>query len=492
MNTDLKHYLFFSMSQVLRVLLSMITMALLARRLGPTGIGHWSMIIACATLFHLVLANWLQQDSFLKFGKEEWSRTQSVVDTWNARLLLVLPGLLIAGFLLLGFPWTHVRSFFELDQRDGILVLGFFLSLWLSIEVQTWLQITGRMASLAFAPIWIAGLCIPFYALLYVKDFSIPALPLALGGTILITISVWGGLWISNLTRFSWHFHWLPQKAWDILHFSSPILPMTLLSYVVNWGNQVLIQKLFQPQDVGFYQSAFQIHFLLVSLAVPLTTIILPRLIDKQLEEPGIMKRYVRDIAPTLFCLWLLALIPCITFLPTVFVWVYGRSFLNSIPLLAILLSGTIFCGLGQIYTGLYNAQGRLSPILWIVLTTVSLNFLIAWIWVPAGNHSLTRAAVCFSAFYVLAQYLLFYNQHHHLKESAFKLIALIAGTLLFSLGQSVLLSLGWRLVWGAACWMMLVLIIRGTRAIDVPTLKQLFTGRLSPLGNSLLRLLVS
>jgi O-antigen/teichoic acid export membrane protein len=300
---------------------------------------------------------------------------------------------------------------------------------------------------------------------------------------VVITVTLWLLLATSKI-RFSFKgFSWDITLAKEILGFAWPILPATILGYIVNWGNQVLIRHFFTTHDVGLYQSAFQVHSLIVSLAVPFTTIILPRLLDRHLEDPTVMKRYIDSIAPTLFCLWVLAMIPVISILPSVFRIVYGHQFLDSLPALTALLAGTLFCALGQIYTVLYTVQGKLGKLFWILAIMVTINMVFAWIIPSPQTISIRSIALAFSLAFVVSQFLTFYYQHRSLAGRGQKMMALLAACALFSLGESKIFNPLYRLGWGLFGLFMIMGTARLARAVEPSLLYRLFIGRLETAG---------
>src|SRR5262249_20868324 len=153
--------------QAARIFFATLGMAILARYLGPTGLGRWTMIVAAGTFLHMVLANWLQQDPFVRFGKPEWSRRHQLRKVWGVRLpFLALAVLLGIEILTLTGPYS-LHRWFEFSRFDGWLVFGFFLSLLLSLEAQTILQIVGRMHLLAMTPAIVSALMALLYAALW-------------------------------------------------------------------------------------------------------------------------------------------------------------------------------------------------------------------------------------------------------------------------------------------------------------------------------------
>jgi len=491
MNEDLRHYISFVFGQGLRIVFATGGMAILARFLGPDGLGRWAMITAYATLLHLALISWIQQDPLLRFGKPEWVKSHRIRETWSARLPIMGIGMLISILLFTVAPVSWTQRLFLLSRIDRALAFCFLISIIVTIEFQTLFQTTERMMYLAFVPSVISGATFFFYLGLKLDNLSSHRLEISLLGTVFLTTVIWLGAGISQLKDIHVGFPpWNRTLVKTMLIFAWPILPTTMLGYCVNWGSQILIRHVFSSRDVGLYQVAFQVHSLIVSIAVPLTTITLPRLIGRHFEDPTVTKRYVNSIAPSLFCLWLTAAIPLVVILPTAFHIVFGRLYANSVPILTAFLVCTPLCALGQLYTGLYTVQNNLGKIFVILVLMVCVNLAGVWVILPGAN--IRNFAFAFSTAFVFSQYLTYFYQHHLLKEPTTKIHALLISAIIFSLGQIFIYSLILRLAWGLAGLFLLIISTRLSDALDPAVLERLFHGRLQPVNTFLTGLFIN
>ena len=238
MNKDLKHYAAFIFFQGARIVLATLAMAVLARYLGPVGLGRWTLITAAATLFHLLSVNWLQQDSFLRFAKREWARHETVRHTWGARIPLALCSSAIMVIVFALVPKGWFQYLFPLVGMEWILAAGFFFSLLISIECQTFLQIIGAMPRLALGPALIALLLAPFYIALWASPLQVYRLGISFAGTVIITITTWIILVAPKITFSIKRISWDRELAGEIFSFAWPILPSTMLGYIVT-GKQI-------------------------------------------------------------------------------------------------------------------------------------------------------------------------------------------------------------------------------------------------------------
>jgi len=356
--------------------------------------------------------------------------------------------------------------------------------------MQSLFQITTRMRLLAFVPVWIAGISALFYCGLFLRAPLQHRLDSALLGTVAITSLAW----LAG-SGFLWKKDGFELEPWDsaltkrMILYAWPLLPAAFLGYCMNWGNQVILRRSLSSSDVGLYQSAFQVHSLIMAFAVPLTTILLPKLIGKQLKDPTAVRRHVTTIAPTVFGLWLLAMIPFITFLPMVFSLVFGHAYAGGIPVLTALLVSTPLCALGQLYTVLYMVQGRMIKILYISVVIVVINLGLAWALLP---HATPRhLAQAFSVAFAIGQYLMFRYQQYLLSEPAVKIHALLAAMFLFSISQSFIYRPELRIVSSLLGMAFLIFMIRRFNVLDAPTLEWLIPKRPVAVHDISLRLLI-
>lgn len=484
MSVELQEYALFIAAQGLRILFSGLAMATLARYLGPDGLGRWAMITAAAMLLHLLFLSWMQQDPFVKFGREEWLKTGRMSRTWMARLPVMAVGFVLACLLLTPAASQWTGALFRLNPTERWLALAFLASVALSAEMQSIFQATGLMRRLALVPVAVALGTVCLYGFLFHTSVAHDRLPAALLGTVLITTLAWAIGGIIGFPRSALGLtRWDGQLTRAMVSYAWPMLPAALLGYIVNWANQVLLRRALTEGDVGIYQSGFQVHTLLMGLAVPLTTLILPKLIGKQLEDSNASLRYVRTIAPAIFALWLVVMIPAITLLPALFALVFGQRFTPGIPVLIALLVSTPLCALGQLYTLLYTVHSKMREILYISMVMVVIHLSLVWYFLPHATPRLF--AQLFSVTFAIGQYLLCAYSYFHLKQPMTKVHGLLIGMFLFTVPQSFFVSPVARLMWGFLCLGLFLAAIRRFNVVERSLVERLFSGvpqRLQPM----------
>ena len=85
-------FYFFISGKLLRISLVMLSASLLARTIGPDGVGKWAIILVVSHLFHSFLFDWTQSYN-VRFGREEWAIKNKLSGIWATRWPLVASGI---------------------------------------------------------------------------------------------------------------------------------------------------------------------------------------------------------------------------------------------------------------------------------------------------------------------------------------------------------------------------------------------------------------
>ena len=101
MQRDLSDFISLTNGKLLRIPLAMLSASLIARSIGPDGVGKWAMILAVSNLFYSFLFSWTQS-YYVRFGREEWALKNNLSDMWATRWPLIAGGFcLTTAFLFL-------------------------------------------------------------------------------------------------------------------------------------------------------------------------------------------------------------------------------------------------------------------------------------------------------------------------------------------------------------------------------------------------------
>ena len=490
MNRHTKHFILFSLARAINLPMLFLNSALIGRILGASGFGQWSMIIAASTMIHNVFFNWTYA-SGLRFGCEEWLKNGALSRTWAARLPLLLIGLLIALFLLIFQPFNWLSLLFSTQGNLWWLVLVFSMSLWITNELRITLQATDQMSLLALASPMITVFFTIFLFLLFLNPRGNNMSVWVVIGQIVITFIICIGIWFRSQKK--WLFSWRFPDQGDVkrhLRFGWTLLPTFLASYITMWGNYSILQAYHSSREVGLFGAAYQIVLGIISLNSILITILLPRLIAKNAESKDACKNFFNNIVPTLFCLWSLVTIALIAIIPSIFLILFGKQFIDSQPMLIILFIVIPTSILPHEYTILLNTQQRLSREFLYSFVGMVASLIVSFSLIPTMGG--IGAAIGTASALLITQLLSMWDQHRFINAPLRRMGILFSATLVFCIFQYIIgLNLCVRLIWSAASICFLILLFRKLRIINSNLLSTIFSGHLLPVGMLLKRLLV-
>lgn len=490
MNQDTSHFLALTSAKGITVPFLIINTALLGRILGPDGFGQWSMLVAAATLMHTVLINWTHA-STRRFGCEEWVRTRSLLQTWSARLPLVLGGFAAGIALLLLQPADWLTRLFSVEKNLWLVVLVYFIGLWLTEEARATLEATSQLTRQALLNIAVTCLSTLFLVLIMFRGNHGMLLWIILGLSS-VSIILWGSAWAKTLGRAI--IQPLHSSSKDIMRhisFGWTLIPVFIVGYLSDWGDHVILQMYRSSSEVGLFSVSYQVMLGIIALNGAISTVLLPRLIAKNIEYDKTSKHYLMNIMPTLFCLFSFVIMAITAILPQVFLLLMGETYRDSLPILIILCVTIPTTILSSLYTVLFNLQERLDRlfIYSLLITAVNLSFSIILIPTMGG----AGAAVGTVVSYATGQLSYVLDQHHHLKVPSARIVSLFMLTILNGL---LLLAAGPSLLPRVLCFAVsaafLVFLFRKMKTVDPELLRRLFSGRLIPVGILLNRVLVA
>ena len=146
---------------VLRILLAVFSTALLARTVGPEGMGLWAMVLAATTFLYSLILSWIQAPN-IRFGREEWTLHHRLAETWSARWPMIVFGTGLTTIFLIAEPFYFLGNFFNLKATWWPLILVLFLGRWFLAESQSLYRITDKIGKFAIIPITIDFVIIVF------------------------------------------------------------------------------------------------------------------------------------------------------------------------------------------------------------------------------------------------------------------------------------------------------------------------------------------
>ena len=479
MKSEVKNFLALLLSQGIRFPLNVLSLSILARLLGPADIGKWAMVTSAATILYSVILNWTQGAN-VRFGCVEWEKSETLRQTWAGRWPIIIVGFLLMLGLLVIQPFGWLEGIYQVPGNWWPIIALYFIILWVSAETQSLLQITRKMNLLAIIPIIIAILSIVYYSLLlfWIKPEG-DRLVLVLLGMILISVIGWGTAGVKTFwgTKTGWS---RPNRAdsLKVISFGWPLVPGFVLGYLSDWGDHLLLQKFFSQYEVGLFQVAYQVMLAIYGMASPLVTVLLPRLIAGGLENDQILVKYVSRVIPTLTAIWMLAIIPMVSLLPTIFIFIMGDKWSAALPFLVVLLITIPGSVISHSYSILFTIQNRLPRVMSLHLIMTIANLTISIILLatigPLGS------AIGTSISYLLSQFMYMSDQHKFMNLPAGKPKLLLFLTLLFGCSQAVIGNhLMIRVIFGISFLTIFIMVMRHNAVADREIIDDIFSGKL-------------
>lgn len=349
--------------KALRAPLWLLISALLARVLGPEGLGAWSMILAAGMLMNQLLLHWTQSIT-QRFGSAELLAFGSLNMILAARLPLLVAGITLGLIALFALPFDWLGNFFGIDHGQALVLLA-MLAFWCMAETQSLQQVRERFLCLAWAPIGadlilmaaIAAVAlIPTLTVLALSD----RLQLLLGSMAFGWL-LWLG-WELRSARFRLRVR---SSAWSrlpsMMMFAIPLVPGFLIAYLAEWCDYFLIRHFYGEYEVGLYHPAYQYLLILIGLPTALVSVLLPRAVQR-FEERGleVVSLLVERDAPRFALVWGALMLLPLAVLPALFLFLVGDAFSSSAVLLGIMLAVVPGAIAQHLFGIVYFLQGRL------------------------------------------------------------------------------------------------------------------------------------
>lgn len=484
---SLGQFLTLGASKVLSTGLAMLATLMVGLLLGPAAFGRWVLIAAAGALVHTALVNWTHA-STVRFGREEWARSGGLNRTLGARLPVLAAGV-AATMLIVGLqPGQWAERWFALDVSDRWMLAIVALSAWLSAEAQATLQASDRITWQAVvAPLVAGGSVLAVLILFWLDRRSLAATAIALTVPAIVG---WGSAWLWGLVRSNTNvadlsFHDLPRH----LRYGAPLVPTLILGYVSDWGDHLLLTRFSTMSQVGMFALSYQVLAMAMAANGVLATLLLPRLIAREVAAPGALRTYLESEVPTIYALWMLATIWLVALLPIAFGFSLDHGFAGSVPVLLVLFVAIPSSVVTSLYTVLFNIEERMGRVLSYMFLLTLTNLVLSVLLIP--RFGAMGAAAGTAASYIVGQLLYIADQHRRRRVPA-GVVWILSGAGLV-LGASQLAAgpgAAWRLAWAFFATALLAILTRMVGCVDAGVVGRLFAGRLSAVGeliNSLL-----
>jgi O-antigen/teichoic acid export membrane protein len=240
-------------SRVASLFLSLATVVLTTRLLGPVGYGQVAYVVVIATLVFVAGAAWTGS-AVVRYGREEFDAigTMAVV-TWERAVITVPVLCAAAGIAFLAYAAGLMPR--SVTWTLAVLAVAYGFSLAISDHVVYALQAIGRMKLSAWLVVLRQGLVVATIAAVFALGVAISPAVVAsvmvvawLLGTAVAAVPAWRlALWPPTFAE---------TVRRRILRFSWPLVAFTVSQYVIATIDLLVIAIYRSDAQVGIYALA--------------------------------------------------------------------------------------------------------------------------------------------------------------------------------------------------------------------------------------------
>lgn len=381
-------------NKIISTILGLATIGLLARYLGPSGFGDYTIIVTFASLFSIVADFGMVMVATQMINKPKVDQDKVLGNLLGWRLLTATIVIGLAPLAVLFFPYAA-------DLKAGVAIMSLaYLALALQQIFVSLFQKYLRTEKIAIGEVVMRlTLLIGIAASIYLRaDLLILIWMFALANLVgLIVLMIFSRRYARLSLRADgelWREIW--QRSW-------PLLLITVTNLVYLKADVIILSLVKQSEAVGYYGAAYKVLDVLVSLPYMFAGIILPILVFRR--EAGDQAGFNR-VGQRFFDLIAILALPLLIggglLAQPIMVLVAGRDFAVSGAILAILLIAMAAVFGHCVFTHLIIAGNRQKSLIVYYLIAAVTSLPLYW-WL-INKFSFYGAAVvtCYSEIFIL------------------------------------------------------------------------------------------
>jgi len=384
-------------------IVSFITVAIVARYLGPENYGRLSYSQSFVAIFSVFASLGIDQILYRELindpkNKNVWLGTAFITKFTFG--LITLTATIIAALLLNGedtlLTWMIAIISFSFIFQPFSVIGHYFNSLVQSKYV------AGATISVA--------LLIPILKLIIVfsnKGILYFAALLMVESAIFALFYIYIYFTVFKQTLFEWNFSFSILKR--LLSESWPLLLASLSGYVYGRIDQVMIQYFIDSTAVGLYDAAVRLTEILGFLPSVIIGSLFPALINAKKQNPDEYKRRFRKMAILCISISLIAVVSLYALSPLIVGLLFGSDFIQTISILKIYVwsnIGTVSIILIQNY---FIAEERSKTFFLFSMSGAIINIVLNIILIPLyGIYGAAYATLATFIFIIVVFFLKF------------------------------------------------------------------------------------
>ncbi|MCW2808702.1 MAG: polysaccharide biosynthesis protein [Marmoricola sp.] len=356
---------------------TLVSTLILARLLVPADFGLFAV--------GLLVINYIDRikdfgvGAALVYRREDWTRLSGTGFSISVLSALVLAALTFAGAPLAGQFFDHRATGIIRALSLALLLSG--LAVVPESRLRRELDFRRRAVPETSAAV-IKGVVSVMLAYLGLGVWSLVWAQLA--GTIVQTLLYWA------LCRWRPRFEWHPEHTRTLLRYGLPLAFLGGASAVIENLDYVVIGRLMEPSDLGYYVLAFRVPELSVTaVCVIAAQVFFPMFSRLQDDLVELRRAYLEAVRYVSLVTTPMAVLLA-TVAPELVPTLYSERWAPSIPLLRLLALSSLVYALSFHAGEIYKATGR--PGILNTLAVVKVVVMLPALWVGA-QHSIV--AVC-------------------------------------------------------------------------------------------------
>jgi O-antigen/teichoic acid export membrane protein len=386
---------------------------LISRLTGPAGFGMYSLVIVNANFFLMLTSLGIPSGLLYHASVRDVSLRSLVRLAWISTIIQ-LAFIALIEFLYHLFT-GHFFIWKESSWWAGILGLVFFIVIVLNEKYYALYNGYGELQSYNNFTAW-------FNILLFACLASL--LFISVSDILKATLILFIGIQIMQLIVLAFHFHInVKFQSFTNVNRGKALMTYSLLAYGANAVFFLLTRVDFWileyykgTEELGFYALAVRIVQMLLLIPAFLSSIILPSITSDDFDSKS-LERILRLLNTLNLGLVIVILITANWFIPLAF----GRSFVDSVWPLIILLPGILFLS-GQIFLASYFAgKGLLKINLYSTLIALAFAVVLDFLLIPTLGAM--GASIASSISYMIC---FMYSFYQYTKKKQYPVTALI------------------------------------------------------------------
>lgn len=371
--------------RIVRVLLTLLISAWLARHLGAAGYGIYSYTFVVIALFSALGAMGLEDIVVRDLVKSPERRGEIIGTTFGLKLgFSCLAGVLAVVSLMAMRPDEHL-----LIQLTAIAACGFLFEAFQTLAIWFQSQTQAKYAVVAKSGILILMNLVKIALLLGFA--SIQAFVwAAVAESLLVAVALTAIYRFKGNSLQDWRYS--SAYARSLLKDCWPIAAAGIVGIVYGKLSQLMIGGMLGNEAVGIYSAAIRLSDTWVFIPMAIVTSAFPSLVAARHSNPQLYDQRMQTLCNVITAMAVAVALPMTLLARPLVTALFGNEYAAAAPVLAISLWGGVFVCLGMVQTCWYISEGLTRMALMRTILCALLNATLNLILIP--HYSFVGAAI--------------------------------------------------------------------------------------------------